>query len=112
MLSKKKKHPKSLSKFSCSDKSDSPSVSSVLTPPPDSEATEDDLLRYLDEASSKYPVLIGKSAFIGRVTDVDHDPKGCKIWLSEASMVAFKLAPGSTVSVMCSFSFLILMNVS
>lgn len=100
MPSKTKKHSKSLSKLSYSDKSESPSVSSVSTPPPDSEATEEDLLRYLDEASSNYPVLIGKSDFIGRVTDVDNDPKGCKIWLSEASMVAFSLAPGSTVSVM------------
>ena len=101
MPSKTKKHSKSLSKLSYSDMSESPSVSSVLTPPPDSQATEDDLLRHLHKASSKYPVLIGKSAFIGRVTDVDPDPKGSKIWLSEASMVAFNLAPASTVSVMC-----------
>ncbi|KAL6337620.1 hypothetical protein AAG906_037213 [Vitis piasezkii] len=99
MPSKTKKHSKSLSKLSYSDKSESPSVSSVLTPPPDLEISEEDLLRYLDEASSKCPSLIGKSAFIGRVTGVDPDSKGCKIWLSEPSMVAFNLAPGSTVSV-------------
>jgi hypothetical protein len=57
----------------------------------------------LEEASSKYPYLIDKSAFIGRITDVEAESsttaRGCKIWLSESSMVSSSLAPGSIVSV-------------
>lgn len=105
MPSKAKKQSKSLSKLSNSDRLESSSVSSASTPQPDSDISEEDLLWYLDEASSKYPSLIGKSAFIGRVTDVDHDCRGCKIWLSEPSMVAFNIAPGSIVSVMLQFAF-------
>lgn len=38
---------------------------------------------------------------MGEITDVENDPlsKGSKIWLSEPSMVASSLAPGSLVSV-------------
>ncbi|XP_060675566.1 LOW QUALITY PROTEIN: calmodulin-interacting protein 111-like [Ziziphus jujuba] len=51
-------------------------------------------------SSRKYPALIGKSAFIGEVSDDgEFDSKGCKIWISEHSMVASSFTPGSIVSV-------------
>lgn len=93
MGSKSKKHSKAQSKFS---------DQSSLTPPPNSEVSEDELQCTLDEASSKYPSLIGKSALIGRVANVQPDSRGCQIWLSEPSMVAFSIVPGSTVSVLLS----------
>uniref|UniRef100_A0A5B7BLR3 AAA+ ATPase domain-containing protein n=1 Tax=Davidia involucrata TaxID=16924 RepID=A0A5B7BLR3_DAVIN len=99
MPSKTKKHSKAASKLLRSEQSTSPWSSSSLTPPPDSEVKEEDLLCSLDVASSKYPSLIGRSVFIGCITDVEADPRGCKIWLSESSMVASSFAPGSTVSV-------------
>ncbi|TXG49137.1 hypothetical protein EZV62_025012 [Acer yangbiense] len=68
---------------------------SALTPTLDS-----DFQSILEEASSRYPTLIGKSAFIGRVSDVETEStRGCKIWLSESTMLASSLPPGSTVSV-------------
>ncbi|CAK9184706.1 unnamed protein product [Ilex paraguariensis] len=107
MPSKTKKHSKTASsKFSHSDQT-SPSSSSNLTPNPDVEFSEEDLLSALDEASLKYPSLIGKTAVIGRVTeDVGEvvDSKGCKIWLSQSSMVASSISPGSTVSVSLTYS--------
>lgn len=99
MPSKPKKHSKAVSKHSSFDQSASPQSSSSLTPLPEPEVSEEELLCSLGEATDKYPSLIGKSAFIGRVTDVGDESKGCKIWLSESSMVASYLAPGSTVSV-------------
>ncbi|BFG24437.1 hypothetical protein CerSpe_107110 [Prunus speciosa] len=88
--SKGKKHSKTQSRLSNSDNFSSP-VSL--------EATEEILASSLELASVKYPSLIGNSAFIGRVTDVQDDPKSCKIWLSEPSMVASSFTPGSIVSV-------------
>lgn len=93
MGSKSKKHSKAQSKFS---------DQSLLTPPPHSEVSEDELQCTLDEASSKYPSLIGKSALIGRVANVQPNSRGCKIWLSEPSMVTLSIVPGSTVSVFLS----------
>ncbi|KAL6285660.1 hypothetical protein ACE6H2_010050 [Prunus campanulata] len=90
--SKGKKHSKTQSRLSNSDNFSSP-VSL------DFEATEEILASSLELASVKYPSLIGNSAFIGRVTDVQDDPKSCKIWLSEPSMVASSFTPGSIVSV-------------
>lgn len=90
--SKGKKHSKKQSRLSNSDNFSSP-VSL------DFEATEEILASSLELASVKYPSLIGNSAFIGRVTDVQDDPKSCKIWLSEPSMVASSFTPGSIVSV-------------
>ncbi|GFS46761.1 cam interacting protein 111 [Actinidia rufa] len=104
MPSKPKKHSKAVSKHSSFDQSASPQSSSSLTPLPEPEVSEEDLLCSLGEATDKYPSLIGKSAFIGRVTDVGDESKGCKIWLSESSMVASYLAPGSTVSVCLAYS--------
>lgn len=99
MPSKSKKTSKAASKHSYFDQSVSPQSSSSSTPLPEPEVSEEDFLCSLEEASDKYPSLVGISAFIGRVTDVETESKGCKIWLSESSMVAFSLAPGCTVSV-------------
>lgn len=101
MPPKTKKHSKAKSRLFNGDQSASPRT-------PDFESSEEDLLRTLEEASSKYPALIAKSAIIGKVADVERDLQGCKIWLSESSM--FSLAPGSIVSVVHSplfFFFLI-----
>ncbi|KAK4835798.1 hypothetical protein QYF36_014743 [Acer negundo] len=65
----------------------------------DSGFSDEDFQSILEEASSRNPTLIGKSAFVGRVTDVETECRGCKIWLSESSMLASSLAPGSTVLV-------------
>ncbi|GLT95713.1 hypothetical protein SLE2022_133800 [Rubroshorea leprosula] len=97
MPSKAKKQSKTPSRPSSTDPSASPRTPSVT--PLASEVSEEDLRRLLEVASSRYPSLIGKSAFIGRVNDVDSESRGCKIWLSEASMVAASLTPGSIVSV-------------
>lgn len=99
MPSKSKKTSKAASKHSYFDQSTSPKSSSSSTPLPEPEVSEEDFLYSLEEASDRYPSLVGSSAFIGRVTDVETESKGCKIWLSESSMVAFSLAPGCTVSV-------------
>ncbi|KAL6285654.1 hypothetical protein ACE6H2_010044 [Prunus campanulata] len=90
--SKGKKHSKTQSKLSNSNKFSSPGSL-------DFEATEESFASSLELASVKFPCLIGNSAFIGRVTDVQDDPKSRKIWLSEPSMVASSFTPGSIVSV-------------
>ncbi|XP_062111914.1 calmodulin-interacting protein 111 [Humulus lupulus] len=97
MPSKGKKQSKIPSRMSSTDRNSSPlTPSSTL----DYETNDEDLISILEEASMKYPSLIGKSAFIGRITDIDHNNSiGCKIWLSESSMVASSFTPGSIVSV-------------
>ncbi|XVF13657.1 hypothetical protein REPUB_Repub08aG0226800 [Reevesia pubescens] len=97
MPSKSKKQSKTPSRQSNSDPSASPRTPSVTSL--DSEVSEEDLRCSLEEVSRQYPSLIGKSAFIGQVNDVDSENRGCKIWLSENSMVASYLTPGSLVSV-------------
>ncbi|XVE57409.1 hypothetical protein DITRI_Ditri04bG0088600 [Diplodiscus trichospermus] len=97
MPSKSKKQSKTPSRQSNFDPSASPQTPSVTSL--DSEVSEEDLRFSLLEVSRQYPSLIGKSAFIGRVNDVDSETRGCKIWLSENSMVASYLVPGSLVSV-------------
>ncbi|XP_052189572.1 calmodulin-interacting protein 111-like [Diospyros lotus] len=99
MPAKSKKHSKAALKLSYADQSASPQSSSSSTPLPGPEVSEEDILGSIDEATNKYPCFIGKSSFMGRVTDVEADAKGCKIWISEASMVSSSLSPGSTVSV-------------
>ncbi|XP_059637434.1 calmodulin-interacting protein 111-like isoform X1 [Cornus florida] len=101
MPSKTMKHSKTASKLSHSDQTASPSPrsSSSVTPLPMQELSEENLPFSLEEASSKFPSLIGRSAFIGRITDIEAESKGCKIWLSESCMVALSVAPGSIVSV-------------
>ncbi|XP_022757064.1 calmodulin-interacting protein 111 isoform X3 [Durio zibethinus] len=93
----KKKQSKTPSRQSNSDPSASPRTPSVTSL--DSEVSEEDLRCSFEQVSRRYPSLIGQSAFIGRVNDVDSETRGCKIWLSEGSMVASYLTPGSLVSV-------------
>nr|GMC90270.1 calmodulin-interacting protein 111 isoform X1 [Ipomoea batatas] len=116
MPSSKKKHSKSASRLSQSDPNASPSPSpsvpsSPYTPSPFSnsnrgpELGEDDLRCYLEQASRKFPSFISAAAFIGRVSEEAAAAEGgvgssgCKIWLSEASMVSSSISPGSLVSV-------------
>ncbi|KAL6969745.1 hypothetical protein U1Q18_029455 [Sarracenia purpurea var. burkii] len=99
MPSKPKKYSKAASNHSNFDQYESRQSSSSSAPVTESEVSKDDLLCSLEEAAIKFPSLIGKSAFVGRLTDVAVDSKACKIWLSESSMVSSSLAPGSTVSV-------------
>ena len=97
MPSKGKKQSKTPSRVSDSDRNSSPRTPSSTL---DFETNDEDLISTLEEASMKYPSLIGKNAFIGRITDVDRDHSlGCKLWLSELSMVAFSFTPQSIVSV-------------
>lgn len=98
MPSKAKKQSKTPSRLSNSDPAASPKTPSLFSSS-DSQVIEEDFQSVLEEASSQYPSLIGKSAFIGQVADVETESRGCKIWLSESSMLASSLAPGSIVSV-------------
>lgn len=98
MPSKTKKSSKAQSKLPNGDHSSSPQTPSLI-PSLSFELTEDSLASSLEEASTKYPSLISKSAFIGKLIDVERNSRGCKIWLSEPSMLASSLAPGSIVSV-------------
>ncbi|XP_015573599.2 calmodulin-interacting protein 111 isoform X1 [Ricinus communis] len=100
MPSKVKKHPKTASRLSNAEHSQSPRTPSLISSCDDLlEVSEQDVAISLQEASNRYPSMIGNSAFIGRLTDVDPHSKGCKIWLSESSMVASSISPGSIVSV-------------
>ncbi|KAF9679513.1 hypothetical protein SADUNF_Sadunf06G0022700 [Salix dunnii] len=104
MPSKTKKNPKTPSRLSNSDQSASSPRTPSLASSIDLEASQqEDIALCLEEASSKYPSLIGTSAFIGRITDVEAESsttaRGCKIWLSESSMVSSSFTPGSIVSV-------------
>ncbi|KAF3965188.1 hypothetical protein CMV_010604 [Castanea mollissima] len=99
MPSKTKKNSKAQSRLLNGDQSAASPLTPSLIPSPNFEVSEENLVWSFDEASTKYPALIGKSAFIGKVIDVERESRGCKIWLSEPSMVASSLAPGSIVSV-------------
>ncbi|XP_010271923.1 PREDICTED: calmodulin-interacting protein 111 isoform X2 [Nelumbo nucifera] len=103
MPPKSKRHSKTPSKLSSSsDQSEiSPQTppSSSLTSVPEPEVSENELSRALEEASIKYPSLISKSAFIGRITDAETSGHTATIWLSESAMVACSIFPGSIVSV-------------
>ncbi|XP_009773789.1 calmodulin-interacting protein 111 isoform X1 [Nicotiana tabacum] len=96
----KKKNKNSASRLSQSE------VSSTITPSVSSdgeEFSEEEIRRFrLEEASRKFPSLISKTAFIGRISEdavETVDTKGCKIWLSESSMLSSSISPGSIVSV-------------
>lgn len=101
MPSKGKKNSKTLSRLSNSNYSQFPMPQLAI--PPASEVCEDDFLSSIEEASSKYPSLIGKSAFVGKVTNAPVQSTGCKVWLSESSMVASSFTQGAIVSVMSLF---------
>lgn len=102
----KKKNQKSASRLSQSE------VTSTTTPSVSSdgeEFSEEEIRRFrLEEASRKFPSLISKTAFIGRISEdavETVDTKGCKIWLSESSMLSSSISPGSIVSVKFVFFF-------
>ncbi|GJV04588.1 calmodulin-interacting protein 111 isoform X1 [Tanacetum coccineum] len=63
------------------------------------EDDEQSLLKSINEASNKYPTLIGGSALICKILENGIHSKGCKIWLSESSLIASDIIPGSIVSV-------------
>ncbi|KAE9599743.1 putative ATPase, AAA-type, core, P-loop containing nucleoside triphosphate hydrolase [Lupinus albus] len=90
--SKSKKHSKAHSRASSS------------TPEPNTPSENDDveqLASLCEHASTKFPSFISKSTFFAKIIDFDtsHNSKGCRIWLSEPSMVSYSLTPGSIVSV-------------
>ncbi|KAJ8570312.1 hypothetical protein K7X08_037284 [Anisodus acutangulus] len=64
-----------------------------------SSDTEEELRFCIEEASRKFPNLISTTSFIGRISEDAVETKGCKIWVSEASMLANSISPGSIVSV-------------
>ncbi|KAL5546728.1 hypothetical protein UlMin_006415 [Ulmus minor] len=96
-MSSRAKKKQSKSRDSKSNQHSSPQTS-FLTPSLDL-ASDENLVHTLEEASTKYPSLLGNSALIGQVTSIQNESKGCKIWLSESAMVASSIAPGSIVSV-------------
>ncbi|KAG2258303.1 hypothetical protein Bca4012_021575 [Brassica carinata] len=97
----KKKQPRTPSRLSNSEPPASPRTPTSSTLSRDTDyVSEEELRRGIEQASAAFPCLIGKSAIIGRLSDVASDSiRGSKIWLSETSMVAASLIPGSTVSV-------------
>ncbi|KAF8102067.1 hypothetical protein N665_0201s0356 [Sinapis alba] len=97
----KKKQPRTPSRLSNSEPPASPRTPTSSAATRDTDyINEEELRRGIEEASAAFPCLLGKSAIIGRVADVASDSiRGSKIWLSETSMVAASLMPGSTVSV-------------
>ncbi|CAA7060501.1 unnamed protein product [Microthlaspi erraticum] len=97
----KKKQSRTPSRLSNSEPPASPRTPASSTTGRDTDYNNDEeLRRSIEEASAAFPCLLGKSAIIGRVADVASESiRGSKIWLSESSMVAASLSPGSTVSV-------------
>uniref|UniRef100_A0A1J3G7U4 AAA+ ATPase domain-containing protein n=1 Tax=Noccaea caerulescens TaxID=107243 RepID=A0A1J3G7U4_NOCCA len=97
----KKKQSRTPSRLSSSEPPASPRTPASSTTGRDTDYNNDEeLRRSIEEASAAFPCLLGKSAIIGRVADVASESiRGSKIWLSESSMVAASLSPGSTVSV-------------
>ncbi|XP_047338722.1 calmodulin-interacting protein 111 [Impatiens glandulifera] len=99
MGSKSKKPSKAIVKRSNLEQDASPLNSLSLDPVTDVEASEEELRRLLEEAALRFPSLIGHSALIGRVTDSEVESKGCRIWLSESSMIKSSILISSLVSV-------------
>nr|AAF28347.1 calmodulin-binding protein [Arabidopsis thaliana]AAF28348.1 calmodulin-binding protein [Arabidopsis thaliana] len=97
----KKKQSRTPSRLSNSEPPASPRTPASSTTSRDTDSiNEEELRRSIEEASAAFPCLLGKSAIIARVADVASESiRGSKIWLSETSMVAASLSPGSTVSV-------------
>ena len=97
--SSNKKQSKTKSKLSSSSIQDD----AAATPPCTTPAEPQHLASLCQEASRIFPSFISQSAFVAEITNIestDSLSKGAaKIWLSESSMVASSLAPGSLVSV-------------
>jgi len=103
--SSNKKQTKTKSKLSSSSIPDNAAAT-----PPCTTATEPQHFASLcQQASRIFPSFISQSAFIAEITDIESTDSlsngAAKIWLSESSMVAYSLAPGSLVSVI-NFPFL------
>ncbi|GAB2295622.1 hypothetical protein Dimus_029778 [Dionaea muscipula] len=100
----KKQPPKTPSRLSKSGASPSPTVSSsssisASTRGPNTDLVENELSSFIQEACRRFPSFTSERAVVGRVTGVESQSKGCRIWLSESSMVASSISPGSIVSV-------------
>ncbi|KAI3804137.1 hypothetical protein L1987_32309 [Smallanthus sonchifolius] len=113
MPSKSKKNSKSKACTNSHAATPSPrsnsSSYSNLNPSYTDEDDEQLLLRSLEETSTRYPSFIGTSALICRLIEDASggiESKGCKLWLSESSMIASSISPDSIVSV--SLSYLVL----
>ncbi|KAF2291024.1 hypothetical protein GH714_018901 [Hevea brasiliensis] len=76
MPSKAKKHSKTVSRLSNFGQSLSPGAPSLISST-DLEIHEQDLILSLEQASTRFPFMIGKFAFTGRVTDVVSESRGC-----------------------------------
>nr|GEU81194.1 calmodulin-interacting protein 111 isoform X1 [Tanacetum cinerariifolium] len=92
--SKSKKTPKSKTNNNNSDTNSSNNNHNK-----EEDDDEQSLLKSINEASNKYPTLIGGSALICKILENGIHSKGCKIWLSESSLIASDIIPGSIVSV-------------
>ncbi|XP_021744535.1 calmodulin-interacting protein 111-like isoform X2 [Chenopodium quinoa] len=97
--SKKKSSKTPLSKLQSSLQENPPSSPSSHSS--SSFFSEIDLQNTLQEASRKFPSFITQSSLIAQLSEFDSSPnqKGCKIWLSESSMLASSISPASLVSV-------------
>ncbi|KAM6555214.1 hypothetical protein CsatB_002233 [Cannabis sativa] len=96
---KNKKQSKTPSRISAPDRNSSPQTPSSTL---DFETNDDYLITILQEASIKYPNLIAKHAFIGRIADIEHNASpGSQIWLSHSSILASSFKADSKVSVSC-----------
>nr|XP_043608927.1 calmodulin-interacting protein 111 isoform X2 [Erigeron canadensis] len=103
MPSKKKKNPKSKPLFNSTQSPHTNSDSSLNNSINDENDEQQSLFQSLEAISTKYPSFIGSSALICSVTEDTNnnaiESKGCKVWVSESSMVASNINPGCIVSV-------------
>ncbi|CAO2831573.1 unnamed protein product [Amaranthus hypochondriacus] len=85
----------------CNNNNNSPSPSLSSQSSTNPQFSENDFQNILLQASSKFPSFITKSALIAQISEFDSSThqKGCKIWLSESSMLSSSISPGSLVSV-------------
>nr|GEZ74951.1 calmodulin-interacting protein 111 isoform X1 [Tanacetum cinerariifolium] len=67
--------------------------------PNNDDNEEDDEQSLLNEASNKYPSLIGGSALICKIVENGIQSKGSKIWVSQSSFLASNITPATIVSV-------------
>lgn len=97
--SKKKSSKTPLSKLQSPQLDNPPSSPSSQSS--SSQFSELELHNTLDEASRKFPTFISKSALIAQISEFESSSqqKGCKIWLSESSMLSSSISPASLVSV-------------
>ncbi|KAL2895819.1 hypothetical protein RDABS01_000817 [Bienertia sinuspersici] len=100
--SKKQSSKTPLSKLQSSQLQNPPSSPSSQSSQSSSpHFSESELQQTLEQASRKFPYFISKSSLIVQISEFDtsSQQKGCKIWLSESSMLASSISPASLVSV-------------